>query len=141
MQINDLVKAAKHGQSPTQITFSNEEKDSTYYLFMRMTGVWGMSKMNSLYPDEAAQQIARRTFAKRIGKYTREQIDASINFMSEQKSNAKMYDWPDVNEVLGCLRDLNRTRPLHQKYVPMLTHHVDEGYVQDHLLNLKKMFD
>ena len=105
-----------------------------------MTSVWGVAKMNSLYPDEAAKQIARRTFAKRIGKYTREQIDAAINFMSEQKSNEKMYKWPDVNEVLGCLRDLNRTRPLHQKYVPMITHHVDKGYVQDQLCNLKEMF-
>ena len=140
MQINDLVKVAQHGQTQTPITFSKQEKDSTVYLFMRMTGVWGVSKMNSLYPDAEAQQIARRTFAKQIGKYTREQIDAGINFMSEQKSNAKMYEWPDVSEVLGCLRDINRARPLHQKYVPMLTHDVDKGYVQDQLSNLKEMF-
>jgi hypothetical protein len=100
----------------TQSSFSEQEKDSTIYLFGRMMGIWGESKMRSLYPDEQSKMIARRQYAKRIGQYNRQQIDQALNYMAEKKSNENLFEWPSVDDVLGVLKDLNRKRPLHQEY-------------------------
>ena len=97
-------------------SFSEQEKDSTIYMFGRMMGIWGESKMRSLYPDEQSKMIARRQYAKRIGQYDRQQIDKALNYMSEKKSNENLFEWPSVDDVLGVLKDLNRKRPLHQEY-------------------------
>ena len=97
-------------------SFSEQEKDSTIYLFGRMMGIWGESKMRSLYPDRKAKMIARRQYAKRIGQYDRQQIDQALNYMAEKKSNDNHFEWPSVDDVLGVLKDLNRKRPLHQEY-------------------------
>jgi len=97
-------------------SFSEQEKDSTIYLFGRMMGIWGEAKMRSLYPDEQSKMIARRQYAKRIGQYDRQQIDKALNYMSEKKSNENLFEWPSVDDALGVLKDLNRKRPLHQEY-------------------------
>ena len=97
-------------------SFSEKEKDSTIYMFGRMMGIWGESKMRSLYPDEKSKMIARRQYAKRIGQYDRQQIDQALNYMAEKKSNENLFEWPSVDDVLGVLKDLNRKRPLHQEY-------------------------
>jgi len=103
-----------HGSTPT--SFSDQEKDSTIYLMTRMVGIWGEAKMRSLYPDDTAKILARRTYAKRIGKYTRVEIDKALNYMAEKKSNENLFEWPSIDDVLGVLKDLNRKRPLHQEY-------------------------
>ena len=103
-----------HGSTPT--SFSDQEKDSTIYLMTRMVGIWGEAKMRSLYPDDTAKILARRTYAKRIGKYTRVEIDKALNYMSEKKSNDNHFEWPSVDDVLGVLKDQNRKRRLHQEY-------------------------
>ena len=100
----------------TPKSFSDQEKDSTIYLFGRMMGIWGESKMRSLYPDRKAKMIARRQYAHRIGQYNRQQIDQALNYMAEKKSNDNHFEWPSVDDVLGVLKDLNRKRPLHQEF-------------------------
>ena len=102
------------GSTPS--SFSEQEKDSTIYMFGRMTGIWGDAKMSSLYPDNKAKMIARRQYAHRIGQYNREQIDKALNYMAEKKSNDNHFEWPSVDDVLGVLKDLNRKRPLHQEW-------------------------
>jgi hypothetical protein len=102
------------GSTPS--SFSEQEKDSTIYLFGRMTGIWGDAKMSSLYPDNKAKMIARRQYAKRIGQFNRQQIDQALNYMAEKKSNDNHFEWPSVDDVLGVLKDLNRKRPLHQEW-------------------------
>ena len=103
------------GSTPKE-AFSDQEKDSTIYLFGRMMGIWGDAKMSSLYPDRKAKMIARRQYAHRIGQYNRQQIDKALNYMAEKKSNDSHFEWPSVDDVLGVLKDLNRKRPLHQEW-------------------------
>ena len=114
--VNQIMSEPPQTSGSIPSSFSEQEKDSTIYLFGRMTGIWGDAKMSSLYPDNKAKMIARRQYAHRIGQYNREQIDKALNYMAEKKSNENLFEWPSVDDVLGVLKDLNRKRPLHQEW-------------------------
>jgi len=112
----EIMEGHQQTSGSTPSSFSEQEKDSTIYLFGRMMGIWGEAKMRSLYPDEQSKMIARRQYAKRVGQFDRQQIDKALNYMAEKKSNENLFEWPSVDDVLGVLKDLNRKRPLHQEY-------------------------
>ena len=101
----------------SEVVFSEKEQDSTKYLFMRMNSVFGTSKMLSLYDTPIARQQARRQYAKQIGKYDREQIDQTMEFIVTERQMGR-YSWPSVDEVLGVLTDLFKKKALHKDHVP-----------------------
>ena len=84
---------------------------------MRMGGVYGKSKMLSLYDTPLARQAARRQYAKQIGKFDREQIDQAMEYIGKERQMGR-FSWPSVDEVLGVLSDLFKKKALHKDHVP-----------------------
>jgi len=114
---NLLTPSPSTTTNRSEVVFSETEQDSTKYLFMRMNGVFGKSKMLSLYDTPIARQQARRQYAKQIGKYDREQIDQAMEYIVKERQMGR-YSWPSVDEVLGVLSDLFKKKALHKDHVP-----------------------
>tara|TARA_R110000803_G_scaffold104718_1_gene172910 strand:- start:733 stop:1068 length:336 start_codon:yes stop_codon:yes gene_type:complete len=81
-----------------------------------MNGVFGKSKMLSLYDTPIARQQARRQYAKQIGKYDRSQIDQAMEYIVKERQMGR-FSWPSVDEVLGVLSDLFKKKAIHKDYV------------------------
>lgn len=127
-----------HGSNPKY--FSDQEKDSTIYLMTRMVGIWGEAKMRSLYPDDTAKILARRTYAKRIGKYTRVEIDKALNYMAEKKSQGDFYEWPSIDDCLSCLAQ-NKPKALHRTYVPIESQPVTPEQHEKYMAELRAILN
>ena len=113
---NLLTPSPSTTTNRSEVVFSETEQDSTKYLFMRMNGVFGKSKMLSLYDTPIARQQARRQYAKQVGKYDREQIDEAMEYIVKERQMGR-YSWPSVDEVLGVLSDLFKKKAIHKDYV------------------------
>jgi hypothetical protein len=95
-----------------------EEKQATNYLFGLLSVVFGEKKMSVTFPDEMLI-AAKRMNATAIGKFSREEIDKGIVFIKEQRANANSdFDWPNLDLIIGAIRDANRVRALHREYEP-----------------------
>lgn len=113
---NLLTPSPSTTTNRSEVVFSETEQDSTKYLFMRMNGVFGKSKMLSLYDTPIARQQARRQYAKQIGKYDRSQIDQAMEYIVKERQMGR-FSWPSVDEVLGVLSDLFKKKAIHKDYV------------------------
>ena len=80
--------------------------------------VFGEKKMSVTFPDEMLI-AAKRMNAAVIGKFSREEIDKGIVFIKEQRANANSdFDWPNLDLIIGAIKNANRVRALHRPYEP-----------------------
>ena len=87
-----------------QASFDDSEKDSIAYFFMRLQNTYGVSRMQSQWPDADSLQLARREYGKRIAKFSREEINKAFDLThTEKESHHKRFEFPDVDAILGLL--------------------------------------
>lgn len=83
--------------------FSREERDRTGYFFLRLRTVFG-SRYALQYPTEQAIVAAKREWARQIGRYSREQIDAMFEAVkASQMAGSDEHQWPDVAKIIATL--------------------------------------
>ena len=114
--INDLI--TKEGKTllksltitPEQQIFSEDERDAVGYFFMRLSNMYGVSKIQSQWPDSESLRNAKREYAKDIGRFTREEISHAFDLAHKQKQEgSSRLDWPDVDAILGLIKNTGMT--------------------------------
>lgn len=86
-----------------QPIFSEQEKDSTAYFFVRLKAVYGAEFMRH-FPDVESERISKREWARQIGQYSREQIDGMFSHVkSERMRGNDDYQWLDIGNILAIL--------------------------------------
>jgi len=89
--------------TPAPLTFSEHERDVAGYFFLRLKNIYG-SKFDQAYPSEEALQMAKREYAKSIGRFTRDQLHQAFEQVKLHKQNCiRDFEWPDVDQVLSLI--------------------------------------
>lgn len=122
-----------------------EEKHATNYFFGLLSVVFGEKKMSVTFPDEMLIAAKRMNTAV-IGQFSREEIDKGIAFVKEQRANANSdFDWPNIDLIIGAIKNANRVRALHRVYEPpaaLIGHDMEVAEVAGRkaLAEMKDMF-
>ena len=104
--------------TPEQQIFSDEQKDSTAYFFLRLSNIYLAEYVRQL-PDEDAENAAKRENCKFIGGYTREKISKGCDWIHEQKRNHEDgWQFLDVDRCIGAIKQANTVKACHKKYDP-----------------------
>ena len=74
-QLKQLMQQAYTTTKKPQ-TFSKNQKDVIAYFFFRLQNTYGISRMQSQWPDDNSLSLAKREFGKSIAKMSREEINA-----------------------------------------------------------------
>ena len=119
--MQQMIKQAASGSTSTPNSNeprSKQETQATNYLFGLLAVVFGEKKMSVTYPDEM-RVAAKRMYAPLIGKFTKDEIDKGVMWMkSERQKGNPDFEWPNVDRIIGSIKDANRVRSLHRTYEP-----------------------
>ena len=75
-----------------------------------MKAVYG-SRFATAYPTEAEIKIAKREWARDIGRHSREDIDRIFGEVKrKQACGDQSMDWPDIGRILGVCADTSEQR-------------------------------
>lgn len=97
---------------------SKQEIQATNYLFGLLAVVFGEKKMSVTYPDDM-RVAAKRMYAPLIGKLSREEIDKGVTWLKQERQKGNPdFDWPNVDRIIGAIKEANRVRSLHRTYEP-----------------------
>jgi hypothetical protein len=147
----DLNKAVKQIQNGSTSTPHSDDarplKDTqaTNYLFGLLAVVFGSKKMTVTFPDEMLT-AAKRMYASQIGVYTKQQINAGIEYLKTERSKGNPdFEWPNLDRIIGSIKEANRVRALHRPYetpAALLGH--DKAVAKEageiHLAKMRAMF-
>lgn len=102
--LNTSLPSAEQPSTMTkQPIFSEQQKDSTAYFFVRLKTVYGADFMRH-FPDVESEKMAKREWAQQIGQYTRQQIDSMFDHVkSERMRGNEDYQWLDIGNILAIL--------------------------------------
>ena len=90
-------------ERPLEI-FSDDDKNSISYFFMRLQNVYGSTKMRVQWPDLDDLKMARREFGRMIAGFSRDQINDAFDMVHKQRrSGNDRFDWPNIDAVIGLL--------------------------------------
>lgn len=97
--------------------FTDYEIDAAIYFFKRLRDVY-LSKFDGQFKNEQQLESARREWAKRIGKYSREQLDHALEVMTnEYERGNRKFEWPNIGLTLGIIGK-NWERQAHKIHQP-----------------------
>ena len=97
--------------------FSDVEIQATKYFFGRLRTIYGAGKFNQQWPTEADLRLARREYAKEIGRHTKEEIDQALEHAKKQKTNGDPhFEWPDISRILAGAK--RYACAAHREYLP-----------------------
>jgi len=107
--------------------------------------VFGSKKMTVTFPDEMLV-AAKRMYASQIGVYTKDQINAGIEYLKTERSKGNPdFEWPNLDRIIGSIKEANRVRALHRPYetpTALLGH--DKAVAKEageiHLAKMRAMF-
>jgi hypothetical protein len=122
-----------------------KDTQATNYLFGLLAVVFGSKKMTVTFPDEMLV-AAKRMYASQIGVYTKDQINAGIEYLKTERSKGNPdFEWPNLDRIIGSIKEANRVRALHRPYetpTALLGH--DKAVAKDageiHLAKMRAMF-
>ena len=104
-------------QATQSETFSDYEIKATAYLFDRLRHIY-LNKFDAQFKDERQLRDARREWAKRIGRLSREEIDRALEITKkEYEEGNKRFDWPSIALTIGCVSK-NWQERAHKIYEP-----------------------
>ncbi len=116
-----MIQQAASGSTSTpdsNAPRSKQEIQATNYLFGLLAVVFGEKKMSVTYPDDM-RVAAKRMYAPQIGKLSREEIDKGVTWLKQERQKGNPdFDWPNVDRIIGAIREANRVRSLHRTYEP-----------------------
>jgi len=100
---------------------SDEEKDSTAYLYKRVRDIYGAGAFAFAFPTSADEANSKRENAETIGRYNINQINLGMDFIHHQKQAGEArYLKIDIDVVIGAVKDANRSRAAHKPHQPKL---------------------
>jgi len=74
--------------------------------------------MSVTFPEDMLA-AAKRMNAPAIGKFDRQQIDKGIVYIKSERAKGNPdFDWPNIDLIIGSIREANRIRQLHRVYEP-----------------------
>lgn len=122
-----------------------KDTQATNYLFGLLAVVFGSKKMTVTFPDEMLV-AAKRMYAAQIGVYTKQQINAGIEYLKTERSKGNPdFEWPNLDRIIGSIKEANRVRALHRPYetpTALLNH--DKAVAKEageiHLAKMRAMF-
>jgi hypothetical protein len=121
------------------------ETQATNYLFGLLAVVFGSKKMTVTFPDEMLV-AAKRMYASQIAKYDRDEINKGIEFIKDERSKGNPdFEWPNLDRIIGSIRDANRVRALHRPFetpAALIGHNraVAKEAGEIHLAKMRAMF-
>lgn len=140
------MKQAVSGSTSTRSSRTEEETQAVNYLFGLMAVVFGDKKMSVTYPD--SMLIATKSMsAPQIAGLSKGQIDKGIAFIkSEREKGNPEFEWPNLDRIVGAIKEANRHRPLHQMYekpAALIGHDKTKANeaAAKHLADLKSIFN
>lgn len=102
-----------------QPTFSDRQKDSIAYFFLRLQNTFGISKMLAVYPDEKSLSLARREYGKFICKMNRQEINSLFDLVHDQRQmGVDNFLFPDIDAIIGLQKQSRKVVSYHQLYEP-----------------------
>ena len=117
--VQQMIQQAASGSTSTQNSNaprSKQEIQATNYLFGLLAVVFGEKKMSVTYPDEM-RLAAKRMYAPLIGKFSKDEIDKGVTWLKEERQKGNPdYEWPNVDRIIGSIKEANRVRALHRPY-------------------------
>jgi hypothetical protein len=122
-----------------------KDTQATNYLFGLLAVVFGSKKMTVTFPDEMLV-AAKRMYASKIGVYTKQQINAGIEYLKTERSKGNPdFEWPNLDRIIGSIKEANRVRALHRPYetpTALLGHDkaVAKAAGEIHLAKMRAMF-
>ena len=107
----------RQNSSETPRGFSDVEIQASKYFFARLRTIWGAGKFNQQWPTEEDMRLARREYAKEIGRHTKDEIDAALEHAKKQKANGDPeFEWPDISRILSGAK--RYACAAHRVYIP-----------------------
>lgn len=90
---------------PSTSEFTDHERDSTAYFFLRLQNLYG-SRYTAQFPEQEDIRLAKREWARQIGRYTRDQIHQMFEDVKRiqaagDRKLAERFDWPNVGAILA----------------------------------------
>lgn len=88
--------------------FTAHERDVTGYLFVRYKAMYP-GKFDFIWPSEKEVALSKREFAKAVGRYSREQLDAALDLQRKLAIKGADRDYMEPNPIvtLRLLAQLN----------------------------------
>jgi hypothetical protein len=98
-------------------TISDDEKDSTAYLYKRIRDIYGAGAFAFAFPTQQDENNSKREHAEMIGKYDIKQINLGMDFVHQQKQAGEhRYMKIDLDVMIGAIKDANRSRAAHKPH-------------------------
>lgn len=93
----------------------------TGYLFAKLLVLYA-NTFYLVYPSEKEVKLAKREYARDIGKYSREQIDTAVKHLaklavSSDRQN-RIYREPNIPAILAMMDQTVRTCAAHELFLP-----------------------
>ncbi len=94
----------------------------TGYLFAKLVVLYA-GAFYLVYPSLKEADFAKREYAKQIGKYSREQIDAALKLLatlaiSPEREN-KIFREPNIPAILALMEEAVKRDRAHQLFLPV----------------------
>lgn len=142
------MKRPPNGIGPQETTtppliFSDEQKDSIAYFFLRLSNIY-LSEYRRQLPDIESERMAKRENGKYLCGYSREQINKGCDWIHEQKRNSEdNWQFMDIDRCVGAIKQANTVKACHKKTnlaneLPLLK--ADPELVADTRQGLKELF-
>lgn len=153
---NLMVSSDQNSSTQSQTTneqrtseFTDHERDVTGYLFAKLIVLYANS-FYLVYPSDKEVRMAKREYAKQIGRFSREQVDTAIGLLarlaiSHEREN-KIYREPNIPVILALMDEAVKRDRSHQLFLPEPPESKDEKQkrIQEglkHTSALLAMFD
>ena len=102
--------------TPAQRIFSDEERDSVAYFYLRLGNIYGREYRSQL-PDKEDENNSKREHGKFICDYSREQIDKGCSWIHTQKQNSEDgWNFMDIDRCIGAIKQANTVKALHRPF-------------------------
>lgn len=84
--------------------FTQEEQHKTILFFGRLPGIYGRSKLNTLFNTPEQLKMTRREWAQEIGQYSVDQLERALNRAKQRRmANDPDFQWPDIAKILSLI--------------------------------------
>lgn len=98
------------------LIFSDEQKDSIAYFFLRLSNIY-LSEYRRQLPDIESERMAKRENGKYLCGYSREQINKGCDWVHQQKRNSEdSWQFMDIDRCIGAIKQANAVKASHQIY-------------------------
>lgn len=95
--------------------FSEQERDSVGYFFLRMSNIYTTEYDRQFRDHPDRLKMVKREWGKDIGKYSREQINNGCDWIHQQKINHEDgWQFMDIGRCIGAIKQANTVKAAHK---------------------------